>query len=362
MEKNDHPYPPAPQFSGGIVDPPAQYGLSAEDKKARVLTLGASEIAAVAGIHPYKNALDVYLSKTQQAPITDDDERLAGFSEWGHRLEPMIAQKYADVHGVSLIFGERTVHPTESWMSATPDRLVIANWGDKFAEPDRVDRLLELKNRNAHVAAQFGETGSDIVPMDIAAQAHWQMEVTGIVVCDIAVLIGGNYWDWFRIHRDEEIIATLKEKGYDFWHNYVLKRREPAIDGSESWKQYVTQKFAKHTEILKPGEESDFYVVQDLEQVKAEIKALEKQKNQLETQLKAQIGEAAGLEWPNGVKLTWKRISDSTGVDYQAVAFELAARAGISLEEQRALAEQHTVVTKQGFRRMHLSIPKELKK
>lgn len=340
---------------------PTHYGLTAADKAARVSTIGASEIAAVAGVHPYKNALDIYLSKIGAPAIVPESEDLAGFSEWGHRLEPMIAKKYADVHQVSLIIVDRKVHPVESWMSATPDRMVIRNWGETFAGPDVIDRGLELKNRNAHVADQFGEMGSDIVPMDIAAQCHWSMDVFDIDVWDVAVLIGGNRWSWHRIHRDAEIIAALKEKGYDFWHNYVLPRREPAIDGSESWKQYITQKFSKHTEVLREGDPADYAVLIDLVNVKRELKDLEAQKNQLETMLKAQVGEAAGIAWPDGSKFTWKLTKDSTGPDYQAIAFELAATHNVPLDEQRALAEKHTIVTRAGVRKVHISLPKEKK-
>lgn len=383
----DKEYPPAPPINR-MVDPSPPYevtqlerakhqrdlgnewvqkeiGLSAADKEARVKTLGASEIAMVAGVHPYRNALDVYLSKVGLAPVVEESDELRGYSEWGHRLEAVIAQKYADVHGASLLVGERTIHPTEKWMSATPDRLVIADWNDKFASPDRIERGLELKNRNAHVATEFGEMGSDIVPFDIAAQCHWSMEVTGLTTWDVAVLIGGNFWSWFRIHRDQEIIDSLKDRGYDFWHNNVLARVEPSIDGSESWKQYITKKFAKHTEVLKEGVMADFYMLADLVEVKEQLKALEQQKTQLENTLKNAVGDAAGIAWPNGAKFTWKRTKDSTAtvVDYEAIATDLATEFKVPLEALNELREMHTktIITREGVRKIHISVPKEKK-
>jgi putative phage-type endonuclease len=356
--KDEFQYPPADKVTA-IIDPPPQYGLTKADKEARIQTLGASEIAAVVGVHPYKNALDVYLSKVGLAPVVEEGAELSDFAEWGHRLEPMIAQKYSDVHGVSLIMGDRVQHPSELWMSATPDRLVLRGWGEKFTDPDVIDRGLELKNRNAHVAHLFGEPGSDIVPMDIAAQCHWSMLVTGLTVWDIAVLIGGNRWSWYRIHRDEEIGGALQQQGYDFWHNHVLPRREPAIDGSESWKQYITQKFAKHTEVLRDGDEDLLHTVASLIRVKEQLKEITTQKDQLENVIKNTIGDAAGIQWPNDVRVTWKRTKDSTGPDFQAIAFELAVKAGLSLEEQKELQEKHTIVTRSGFRRLHISTPKE---
>lgn len=324
-------------------------------------TLGASEIAAVCGIHPYHNALDVWLSKTGRAEIRERSAELDQYSKWGLRLEPVIAMAYADEHGCNLCLGEKTVHPTESWMSATPDRGVLRDHGKRFTDENLVDRGLELKNRNAHVADRFGESGTDLVTMDIAAQCHWSIEVTKLEVWDVAVLLGGNDFRWYRLHQDKDITDMLMTRGYAFWHKNVLADIPPAIDGSESWKTYITKTFAKYTDVMREGTSESFAHFTRLQEVKIEEKAVKSEKDLLENLLKAEVGDATGILWPNGAKFTWKKIADSMGVDYQSMAFELASRAGISMEDQKALAEKYTVVTKEGYRRIHSSLPKEKK-
>lgn len=329
--------------------------LTPEQIERRRSCLGASEIAAVAGLDPYANALDVFLRKTG---IMGEHEG-TGPSEWGHRLEDAIAQKYADVHQASLIKSDTAFHRTEKWMSASPDRLVLVPWEKEVENPaNRIDRGLELKNRHGRAAHLFGESGTDIVPDDIAAQCHWSMIVHEITTWDAAVLIGGNDWRWFRLEFDNDIASALMERGHDFWTNNVLKGIAPPVDGSESWTRHLKSKFAKHSEELREASPEEAGMIHDLRYVGDMVKGFEKDKALVQNQLKAAIGETAGIVGPTG-KVTWKQTKDSTGPDYQAIAFQLAGRLGLSLDEQKKLLADNTVTTKKGSRRFLASFPED---
>lgn len=329
-----------------------------DELQERRLTLGASEIPAVCGLSKYSNALTIWLSKMGTPAPRSENEQPA---EWGLILEPAIAQRYANEHGVSLIQGEKRIHLQEQWMSATPDRLVVKNWATDNRTPDMIDRGLELKNRNAHVAHLFGDSGTDIVPNDIAAQCHWSMMVTGLDTWDVAVLIGGNDWRWYRLNYNAEIAADMQQMGYDFWHKYVLPKVQPPVDGTEMWADHLKRTFAKHTEVMLDATPDDVAVIRELVNVKAVIKDWELKKTLYENQLKNRIGDAAGIISPTGAKVTWRKDKDSTGIDYQAVALELAVTHNVPMEEQKALAEKHIVVTRVGARKLLPSLPKEKK-
>lgn len=337
-----------------IAEPEVVGSFTPAQLEERRYSLGASEVPAVLGLSKYSSPLDIFLRKTGKVR----DTGTSAPAEWGLLLENVIAKKYADTHGVSLILGEKTVHPSEPWMTATPDRLVLKGWGEKFTDADSIDRGLELKNRNAHVAHLFGESGTDIMPMDIAAQCHWSMLVTQLETWDVAVLIGGNDWRWYRLHRDTEIEATIHEKAHEFWHSHVLADLPPAIDGSESWTKYIHEKFAKHTEVMLEADENMVMLLRGLAEAKAVVKDGELLVTRAENEVKMLIGDAAGIIAPDGTKATWKRTKDSTGVDYQSLAFELALKAGLSAAAQKALADTYTVVTRPGSRRLLISTPK----
>lgn len=271
--------------------------FSGERLELRKKTLGASEIAAVAGLSSYENALDIFLRKTGVVPPFEGSE----YTEWGNRLEPLIGRKYADTL-VAVLEPSETV--IRDWQSATPDFIA-----QEFGALDDVSARrrwgVECKNRNARMAHLFGETGTDQVPDDVAAQCYWGMIVTGLPWWDVAVLIGGCEFRWFRLHRDAEIEGDLQQIGYDFWHNHVLRGVEPPVDGSSSWSEHLKRKFAKHGEQLRDATEDEAGVMLDLFALRHAKAALEKRESLLENQIKAAIGECAGLTCSYG-KVTWK--------------------------------------------------------
>ena len=152
--------------------------LTAEQLALRQTGIGASEIAAVAGLDPHRTPLDVWMLKRGLAGPFAGNE----FTRWGDRLEAVIAGAYAEARGVLLDTRDTLRHAGEPWMLATPDRVVLDSAGAE-------ERLLQVKNRGLRQADRWGEPGTDQVPDAVAAQCHWEMAVTGLALCDVAVLI-----------------------------------------------------------------------------------------------------------------------------------------------------------------------------
>lgn len=328
-------------------------GLSFTQERldARKKTLGASEIAAVAGLNPYRSPLDVYLEKRGVVQPFQGNE----FTEWGLRLEAVIASVYAERMSAVLEPSETVISRVDEWMSATPDRIAKA-----FGEAASIAavRGLECKNKSARQAMKFGESGSDQVPHDIAAQCHWSMMVTGLRVWDVAVLFGGNEFRWFRLEYSQDIAEAFYERGHDFWFNNVVKGVEPEVDGSERWAQHIKSKFAKHSDVIRDATQEEYRWLKDLQKTRDMVKRFEADEATLVNKLKNSIGECAGIQCTAG-RITWKRTADTHAPDYQAIALELASRLQLSLDEQKQLVEAHTVVTKQGSRRFLPTFPKD---
>ncbi len=86
--------------------------------------LGGSDLGAIAGLNPYRTALDVYLDKTS------DDIRCetSPAMRWGTLLEDTIAKEYAEVTGQTIEIEPNTIyHPSMKFLGANIDRWV----GDK---------------------------------------------------------------------------------------------------------------------------------------------------------------------------------------------------------------------------------------
>lgn len=185
---------------------------------ARRSGITATDVAAIVGANARKTGLHVWLDKRGELP---QDNGPSHYAEAGLRLEPVIAQWWADHHGV-------TVRPTgvlaragDRWMLASPD-------GIPSACPDNDGPCgLEIKNRNAYVAGQW----SDDVPDDVLAQCTWQMIVTGWRHVHVAALIGGNTPRWHRVDRDIELEDYLISEASTVWTAH-LDGVPPAVDAS----------------------------------------------------------------------------------------------------------------------------------
>lgn len=311
--------------------------FTGERLELRKKTLGASEIAAVAGLSSYESALDIYLRKTGVMPPFAGNE----YTEWGNRLEPLIGRKYSDTLIAVLDPGETVIRASEPWQSATPD-FIAQEFGATNDVAAKRRWGVECKNKSARMAHLFGETGTDQVPDDVAAQCYWGMIVTDLPWWDIAVLIGGCEFRWFRLHRDAEIESSLQEIGYDFWHNNVLKGIEPPVDGSQSWSEHLKRKFAKHGEQLRDATEEEAAWMLDLFALRHAKAQIEEKEELLENQIKNAIGDNAGLTSPYG-RITWKAAKHGNP-NWKEIAEKLGATPEI-IEANRGAAARKFLVT-----------------
>jgi len=207
---------------------------------ARRKGIGASEIAAVLGISPWESPFSLYWRKVEGWDFEPSAEM-----EWGNRLEPAVAQKYADAHPeYELGDGHLEEHPFQPWMLATPDRYV---WLTENPTLD-ISGLLELKT--AHSGDGWGEPGTSDIPVYYRAQVLWQMAVVDVDWADLAVLIGGSDYREYTVFRDDKDIAVMVEAGRRFMarieagdppplddHHATLatvKRLHPDLDDTEA--------------------------------------------------------------------------------------------------------------------------------
>ena len=141
---------------------------------------------------------------------------------WGHLHEPLIAARFAETHGVKTRRVGLIRHESEPWRLANLDRQVAGC-------PDG-PCLLEIKNRSAWKAADWGPSGDpEGVPDSEALQTHWYLSVTGYRHAHVGVLINGNDDRYYRVEADDELAGDVTSMARD-----VLAagpRRRPAARG-----------------------------------------------------------------------------------------------------------------------------------
>jgi len=300
--------------------------LTQEQLELRKSGLGASEMPAVMRVDRWRNPVDIYLEKTGKAEPFEGNE----YTYWGNALEDKIAQRYAEENGVELVESGTLVHPKHEWLMATPDRIVLVDPREG----------LECKNRGSYNLDDWGEPGSDEVPDEVLIQCHTNMEVTGFKVWHAAVLLGGNRWHSFTLEYDKELAEQIVESAHDFWHDHVLADMCPELDGTESSSEYVANKWQTHGDLIIPATPEIYDTAEELRLVRAELKETEETKERLQNLLKDAIGEAAGVQLPNGKKITWKRPKPRQTTGWKAFAEGLKLH--VDAEVWEDLHDTHT--------------------
>ena len=271
--------------------------------------IGSSDAAAAIGLNPYKSQLELWLEKTNRdvglAKPNPDDDTTPVF--WGVVLEPVVASQYQRRTGNKVRKVNAVLqHPDVPWMLANIDREVVGS---------NEVQILECKTAGLNGARLW----RDGVPKYIEVQVMHQLAVTGKQTADVAVLLGGQQLEVYRIERDEALITQLIALERQFW-NYVETDTPPPADGSESAEAALR--------LLYPaddGEQLDFtgdaalsQAFDELKQVRGALANLSKREAELKQSLQQAMGEASKAIFASG-SISWKKSKDGTGIDLDAL-------------------------------------------
>ncbi|WGF40286.1 MULTISPECIES: YqaJ viral recombinase family protein [Lysinibacillus] len=271
---------------------------------ARRAGIGGSDVGAIMGFNQYKSAYQVFLEKTGQYHEEVDNEAVY----FGNALEDFVAQEFAKRTGKKVRrLNKMLVHPEHDFMLANLDRVVV---GERA--------VLECKTASEYVKdAWEGEE----IPASYLCQVHHYLAVTGFEKAYIAVLVGGNKFIWKEIERDEEFIQILIDREKDFWENHVLKDLAPPIDGSDATNELIKKMYPQDDGTAIMLTKDDDVLLDAIDSISCEIKALEQQKKEYENQLKLKL-ENASEGHSQRHKVTYKTVV-SNHVDSKRLKVEV---------------------------------------
>lgn len=242
---------------------------------ARRAGIGGSDVGAIMGFNQYKSAYQVFLEKTGQYYEDVDNEAVY----FGNALEDFVAQEFTKRTGKKVRrLNKMLVHPEHDFMLANLDRVVV---GERA--------VLECKTASEYVKDDW--EGEEI-PASYLCQVHHYLAVTGFEKAYIAVLVGGNKFIWKEIERDEEFIQILIDREKDFWENHVLKDVAPPIDGSDATNELIKKMYPQDDGTAIMLTKDDDVLLDAIDSISNEIKALEQQKKEYENQLKLKLENA----------------------------------------------------------------------
>jgi len=187
--------------------------LTPEQLEERRTGIGGSDVAAIAGISNFnKSPLDVYLEKIGEKSGFEGND----YTDWGNRLEPVVAERYAEITGKKIYKPSLFRHPEHKFMLANMDFLIE---GENAA--------IECKTTSAYQASKWGEPGTDEVPTDCLMQVAHYRYAKNLDYIDIPVLIGGNDFRVYRYEKNTRLEEQVLNLEFNFWYNHVEKRIPP---------------------------------------------------------------------------------------------------------------------------------------
>ena len=305
------------------------------DHAIRSRGIGGSEIAAILGLDPRRDAFSVYAEKVGLVPHNyEPNDRM----EAGKFLEQGIAAWYAKRTGQEIEWCDTTrCHPDREWQVWSPDALVLGN-ENGIAGIRRHIGGVDAKNVSYDQSARWGEPGTDSVPDYIHLQCQWYASGEDLPWWDVAACFGGNDLRIYRVNRDAQIEAAILEEAERFWRGNVLARVPPPPGPSPATVDALRQMFPRNVQALRCATAEEAQLLTDLKTANEEWEVVNRRCTEIENRLKLSIGEAEGLI-AGKYKLTWRREKDSTGPDWEKLARELALR--LALLQHKIGAENY---------------------
>lgn len=281
----------------------------------------ASEIAVVLGLSPFESPFALYHRKRGDLAEMEDSEAL----RIGRHLESLVCEMFSDRHPEYGLAGDGRQlyrHPDRPWQLATPDSLVFESASyacccDASQDPEIACACITdgpvatFEAKTSYTYDEWGEDGTDEIPVHYRCQKLWQMDVMGVTAGYLGCLfVQARKYREYELTLDDDARADLKlmrEEAALFYERHLLAGREPDVD----WRP-ATAGALKH---LHPDlEDRDVTVTRTLagqyRAACAAVRKAEQRKALAENRLRARLGNGRRALDPDGQPVATRQVYD----------------------------------------------------
>ena len=276
-----------------------------EQRTKRRAGLGASEVAAVLGLCPFRTPWDVFASKTG---LSEDGEENDA-KTLGHLFEGPILALYEKKNGVSVRTPLPTIqHHKYAWAFATPD-----------GEESNTGVLVQAKNVGRGMAHEWARG----LPEYVALQVQWEMACADRQAARVAAVVCGTEYVQFDCHRDDDAIEAMFEVCGAWWKRHIVNKEPLTPDGSHACRSALSARFNRGTGEFQQGTPLVRTLVEEYSEARKRAKQAEEDLALFGNLLCETIGDSQGIVGED-FKVTWK--FNSRGLpNYKRIAEELGA-------------------------------------
>ncbi len=330
----------------------------AEFLARRKAGIGGSDISVVLGLNPYRTPFELWLDKTGRSEPEHSADSLERMY-WGTEMEDLVAKRYASEHGIKVQrINSLMQHPDCPIALANVDRVVLndgthARWTGEQVKGARA--VLECKTAHALAlnSPDWGDAGTDQVPMHYFMQCMWYLGITGLPYADLAVLFGGQKFQTYTIGFERELFQDMLQAADEWWTRHIINDLPPDPQSEAEARQRWS--------VSHPGKDlivsADVAAAVDqLGKIKREIKRYEEEEQRLKDLILPAFGDAESISYLGRKLATWKQNKPSSKTDWKATACELGDR--LDPEIFALVRDAHTTETP-GARVLRLTAAKE---
>lgn len=325
---------------------------SPEWKEYQFPCLGASEVATVMGLNPYKSIIELYFEKIGIKEIFDQDNA-AMF--WGRELEEQVADKWqywsGNIEEMIANFTSKTVirkcrrinsycqNKKFPWLFVSLDRII--NKEKNGIETVNDEGSLECKTISGY-AADMWEGG---IPPMYVVQLQTQITVFEFLFGEIATLKDGRYFEVIPFDKHEAISESILRQSETFFNmvkkgieNFLLystcsneeerknyyaecERLAPEPDGSVAYEKYLSGAYKDRNIGGIPGTVVELELARQYVFCNGKMKAFEEIKREASNKLKGFIKDHNKVDFGEDGTVSWKE--DSRGIRSMRVNVKL---------------------------------------
>ena len=209
-------------------------------------TIGASEVAAVLGVHPQMSAWDLWRKKREGIGV----EQTSVMGR-GHRWESAVLADYSDASGNKVVApGDYFGHPGELITVANDAFLWLRSSPDAFAWQGDTLGHVEAKT-SLHAGAWSPDKGvviekwddafASLIPPHYSVQAYSQLAATDMPWNDVCALVPEGGWlgvRWVRVMRDVPTQQAIVAAAEAWRERHLVGGETPPVDGSEGCNRF----------------------------------------------------------------------------------------------------------------------------
>jgi putative phage-type endonuclease len=288
--------------------------------------IGASDAAAILGLNPYSGPVAVYSDKLGIGPDVIETEAM----KWGRKLEPFVAQAFAERHPEYTIETppeyHMVWHPELNFIFCTPDYYLKPVNG---AQPG----FLQVKTVGSNAVRYWPD---DNPPDRYLVQCIHEMACGGFEIEFLDALVGGQKEREYALTRDLTLEREIMRRLCVFWQDHVIARVPPPLDATVASDRLLKHLYPEAGQFVRQADGAELVLLSEYTAVRRELNRIGEREDELANQVKERIGTDKGLEFPGG-RVLWSSVAGRRTVNWKAVAEELNAPAD--------LIEAHTEVS-----------------